>query len=376
MMLMALELKKVNFEVIFACNRTYALDAIQLGINCIYLTSQSECSPDSSQALVWDHQKSFKNTLSWDTSWSTLITKNHAELLRLVNKGDLLIASTNLLISDLVATQQQARWVEVGLNPCSFLTSDMDSKEHDSNRWNDGLNKVRKIIFNTAKIEESLKASEFRLHAVPKDFCDQTFGYLQCIPTGFWLSPDSGQQDNLKKQKTNTNKSFQYERIVLSVSSQLIEEPISFIQKHLAIAKLINLPLVVANTKTFSACDLEDKLLKWIPEDSIELFLDQQSIYFNHGGIGSLASGFRSKATIMIEPFSGEQLMNGYLCLRKELAYIINREKFDPQAIASIIQSKEAQIQQGTTSNAHINPQWFTGIQFSRQIIENLLTPK
>lgn len=376
MMLLALELKKSNFEVIFACNRTYALDAIKLGLNCIYLTSQSECSPNSSQALVWDHQKSFKNTLSWDTSWSTLITKNHAELLRIVNRGDLLIASTNLLISDLVATQQQARWVEVGLNPCSFLTSDMNSKKLDSDRWSDGLNKVRKIIFNAAKIEEALQKPELRLHAVPKDFCDQTFGYSQCIPTGFWLSPASDQQDNHKKQKTNFNRSFQYERIVLSVSSQLIEEPITFIQQHLAIAKLINLPLVVADTKTFSACNSEDKLLKWISEESMELYLNPQTIYFNHGGMGSIASGFRSNATMMIEPFSGEQLMNAYLCLRKGLAHIINREKFDPQAIANIIQFKEAQIQRGTISNAHITPHWFSGIPFSRQIIENLLTPR
>lgn len=373
MMLLAHELEKLDFSVFFAGSRPYTKNAQELNLKSVVLTGQDDCSEKSKNALIWDHQISFKDAISWNNSWRTLLLQNFSELCNLVEPNDVLITSSNLLVGDLVATVKHAQWIEVGLNPCCFLTSEKKLNNIHAESWQDGLKVTRKFICTKYRINGPIQSPIFRLHAVPENFCDSNFRYEDCKRTGFWMAK---QKSNFTPNSTESvvNTEFKFKKIILSLSSQPVKRPEIILQQHIDVAKIINLPLFVVKEKAFTSCNFKEKILRWIPAQSIDTHLNQSAIYFNHGGIGSIATGLRAKATLFIEAFSAEQLMNAYLCSHQNLAFAVNREKFDPNAIARIIRGREKQIQNNEVINNIRKDNWFLGLNSSVDIIKNHLT--
>lgn len=103
--------------------------------------------------------------------------------------------------------------------------------------------------------------------------------------------------------------------LLLTFSSQPLEEPAAVLRRHVEAAGLLGLPLLVqSGWAGFSPADLppnaDPSRVRFLDYASHDWLFARAVAAIQHGGIGSLARALRQACPVLIEPFGNDQFFN------------------------------------------------------------------
>lgn len=327
------ELQARGHDVLMVINQAMHKYAERAGLKAVALTDV-ERGPEEARenAWAWDH---------WRNPWHQaqahpkakaqppeLFVRQVHELAGALDGADLLLATAirpHGLAAHLIS---DVPWLTVSVNPSSFYQPP-HTAERERTAGSERLfyNGIRPLIDRAVREAGSkrlvpgwyrgcLWAPQVILGSSPefsrpdRDFLQP---YTSVNQAGFWYWEDPSWADWFPSPQLEAI--CDQSPLVLTFSSQPLEEPRAILHKHIRAAAQLNLPLVVQ--RGWAGFDDND-LPAEIDTDRV-LFLDyaphdwlfaRASVAIQHGGIGSLARAIRQFCPVIVEPFGNDQFFN------------------------------------------------------------------
>ena len=324
-------LTKTGHRVRLAINQAMHPYAEQLGLEAIALTD-IERGPEHARKNAW----------AWDF-WNTQVQIDHpkagpfdakqflsqaGELIALCRKADLLISTSIRTLGYVVYNALELPWITVSMNPYAFwqpgTAEEQDAKLRTHLKEYTYFKPILSYAFSELGIRKTISSwSEgwlFAKHVIlassphfSRPDLNQFQPHCSIDMTGFWFYEDPSWKD---WQPDEALRRFCERRpMVLSFSSQPLENPAQALEIHIKAAARLNRPLLIQRGWAgFSEADLppdtdpENILFAdFLPHDWL---FAQASCAIQHGGIGSIARALRQGCPLLIEPYGNDQIYN------------------------------------------------------------------
>ena len=317
-----------GYRVRMAINRAMHGYAQRAGLEAIELTD-IERGPEEARdnAWAWDH-------------WNNPVTKEHPnakpfdvdqyltrarEVIDLCQDADLLISTAIRSLGYVAHSALELPWLTASMNPFTFWqsTSPEEQKNQREARMKeyDFLIDLIAYAFAELGIDKPLppwsKGWLYSRHVLlassplfSKPDLDQLLPRSSIDMTGFWFYEDPVWQD---WEPDEALREFCERRpIVLSFSSQPVENPRHALALHVNAAAQLDLPLLVQRGWAgFSEIDLprgadigEIMFTDFLPHDWL---FARAACAIQHGGIGSIARALQQGCPLVIEPYGNDQ---------------------------------------------------------------------
>lgn len=324
-------LTKKGHRVCLAINQAMHPYAEGFGLEVIALTD-IERGPEQAQAKAW--VRDFWNTPDQNVHPNAspfflkqFITRAR-ELITLCQGADLLISTSIRPLGNVVYNALELPWITVSMNPYAFWRP--ETAEEWEAKQTTQLNEYAflKPLLYQAFIELGIKktippwseAWLFANHVIlassphfSRPNLHQFQPHSSIEITGFWAYEDPAWK-NWQPDKRLRN--FCERRpMVLSFSSQPLENPRHALEIHVKAAARLNRPLLIQRGWAgFSKADLpagtdpENILFAdFLPHNWL---FAQAACTIQHGGIGSIANALRQGCPLLMEPYGNDQLYN------------------------------------------------------------------
>ena len=324
-------LTRKGHRVRMAINQAMHPYAERFGLEAVALTD-IERGPEQAQenAWAWDFwnipdRGVHPNASPFDPEQFTIQAE---ELTALCRNADLLI-STSIRALGYVAYQALGLpWITVSMNPYSFWQPGTAAEREVKRRSLVGeyefFERILSFTFHKLGIKKPfpsfregwLYAKHVLLASSPhfsRPNLNQFQPHSSIDMTGFWLYEDPDWRGWQPGEKL---RSFcKHSPLVLSYSSQPLEDPKRVLAIHARAAHRLGRPLLVQRGWAgFSEADLpadvapENILFAdFLPHDWL---FSQAACTIQHGGIGSIASALRQGCPLLIEPYGNDQIYN------------------------------------------------------------------
>lgn len=242
--------------------------------------------------------------------------------------ADLLLTTSIRFLGLLAQRASGVPWLTFSLNPYAFwrpvdpreLAAQREGSREHHRRVLPLLARVWDALDLPGPLPEWSRGWHFARHvllASSPAFSRPDLGQLRprqsVDQTGFWWYEDPAWGD--WRPDPALEAFCEQQPIVLSFSSQPLEDPGPILARHVEAARLLGLPLLVqSGWAGFSA-----ELLPPGTDTGRVLFADflpqdwlfaRASCSIQHGGIGTLARALRAGCPILVEPFGNDQLYN------------------------------------------------------------------
>ncbi len=249
------------------------------------------------------------------------------ELIDLCRGADLLIATAIRSQGYVAAVAARVPWLTVSLNP-AFFSQPATPEERQAQlearlQEYDALKGLFAHTFGRLGIAHALppltKAWLFAPHVLlassahlSRPDVEQLLPHSSVDQTGFWFYEDPAWPG---WQPSEELRCFCERRpLVLSFSSQPLEDPRAALALHARAAARLGMPLVVQRGWAgFAEADLpqdaaaEVMLADFLPHDWL---FAHAACAIQHGGIGSIARALRQGCPLLVEPYGNDQLYN------------------------------------------------------------------
>jgi len=318
-------------RVRLALNRAMVEYARRAGLETVTLTDVDRGREEAAaNAWAWDHWNhpdlsAHPNAKPLDPA---AFLAQIRELAALCRGADLLLATSIRVHGFLVHAATGVPWLTVSMNPYSFWQPRLETER--AQLLEGQLNEYRTlrdlIAYSFTGLGLQREQPPFRpgylfaphiLVASSRHFSRPSLNQLQpwssLEQTGFWFYEDPEWRD---WQPDEALRCFCERRpLVLSFSSQPLEDPRRSLELHVRAAARLGLPLLVQQGWAgFSARDLPpdtppDQVLfaDFLPHDWL---FARASAAIQHGGIGSIARAVRQGCPLLVEPYGNDQLYN------------------------------------------------------------------
>ncbi|MFH1152863.1 MAG: glycosyltransferase [Pseudomonadota bacterium] len=324
-------LKAKGHRVRLAINQSMHAYAGRSGLEAIALTDIDR-GPEHARANAW----------AWDF-WNTPDQNLHPsagpadmgnfltqarELIDLCRDADLLISTSIRMLGYVAYHALKLPWLTVSMNPYSFwqpgTAKEWEAKQRALHREYVSLKPVLVHVFNELGIGTTIPAWSdgwlFSKHVIlassphfSRPDLNQFQPHSSIDLTGFWLYDDPAWKD---WQPDETLRRFCQNRpMVLSFSSQPLENPRQALEVHVKAAARLQRPLIIQRGWAgFSEADLPPGtdpglvlFAGFLPHDWL---FARASCTIQHGGIGSIANALRQGCPMLIEPYGNDQVYN------------------------------------------------------------------
>jgi len=318
-------------RVRMAINQAMHPYAHRAGLEAIALTD-IERGPEQARenAWAWDHWRTAElaaHPKAKPFDVERYITQAR-ELVDLCRHADLLISTSIRTLGYVVYSVLRLPWLTVSVNPFIFWQP-VPAEEREVLRANrlKEYNVLKDLIayaFAELGVDKTPPAWSggwlFARHVIlasSPHFSRPSLNQLQphssIDMTGFWFYEDPAWQDWQPDQVLR--RFCQRRPIVLSFSSQPLEDPRRALALHVEAAARLGRPLLVQHGWAgFSEDDLppgadpeNTVFADFMPHDWL---FTQAACAIQHGGIGSIARALRQGCPLLIEPYGNDQLYN------------------------------------------------------------------
>ena len=324
-------LTKEGHRVRLAINQAMHPYAERFGLEAIAL-SDVERGPEQARdnAWAWDfwntpNQNAYTNSSPFDAQRFLIQAR---ELTALCRDADLLISTSIRTLGYVVHDALGLPWITVSMNAYAFLQP-ATAKEREAKRRTQHTEYASlKALFSYAFGELGIKKTIppwsggwlFSKHVIlassphfSRPNPDQFQPHSSIDLTGFWTYEDPAWKD-WKPDEALRN--FCRRRpMVLSFSSQPLENPRKALEIHVKAAARLKRPLLIQRGWAgFTEADVpvgtdpEAVLFAdFLPHDWL---FAQAACTIQHGGIGSIANALRQGCPLLIEPYGNDQMYN------------------------------------------------------------------
>jgi mannosyltransferase OCH1-like enzyme/UDP:flavonoid glycosyltransferase YjiC (YdhE family)/GT2 family glycosyltransferase len=305
--------------------------AHQAGLDAVALTDIDR-GPKEAQAHAWawnhwdnpaleDHPQAPSFDLNEYITQST-------ELVDICRDADLLISTAIRTLGLVAHSALDIPWLTASMNPVAFwqptLPEEQAIEQKNLRREYDLFKEILQVTFRRLGINKPVPpfsrywpfARHILLASSPHFSLPNLAQYqphANIDLTGFWYYQDPAWQD---WQPDGALQEFCRRRpIVLTFSSQPLENPQKILNLHVAAATQAEMPLLVQRGwADFSEAHLPTTANRadiffadFMPHDWL---FAQAACAIQHGGIGSIARALRQGCPLIIEPFGNDQLYN------------------------------------------------------------------
>ncbi|MEH2068024.1 MAG: glycosyltransferase [Nostoc sp.] len=252
-------------------------------------------------------------------------------LLEVCNDADMLISCfVEDSLAGEIADTYSIRWVRSCVTPFYQCFSNPEIK-HQS-------------YYHSSWIDNT-KSKRFLLAASPH-FSQLSPEYSQVHQTGFWFYEDS---DSRGKQPSKEIREFveqQPKPLVLSYSSQPLENPQEIVEVHVrAAAKLGRRILIHQGWADFNESHLPSDIDRnnvmfangFIAHDWL---FSRAAAVITHGGIGTLARSLRNGCPLLVEPFAFDQFFNAIQVQKLGVGAAMDSQKLTADRVANVLDKK------------------------------------
>ncbi len=325
-------LKKSGHQVRMVINQAMHTYAERFGLETIALTD-IERGPEQAKANAWawnfwEVPSQSKQLANAGSSEPDRVIIQAKELIEICRNADLLISTSIRVLGYIVHNALEIPWLTVSMNPYSFwkprTEKDRKGKRNSLLREYNLLKPVFSFAFKQLGIKNSVPPwsegclfSKNVILASSPYFSSPNLNQFQphasIDMTGFWMYEDPSWKNWQPDKKL---RDFCKRRpIVLSFSSQPLENSKQVLEVHVKAADKIKQPLLIQRGwADFSETDLPKGISSnnvlfadFLPHDWI---FSQALCTIQHGGIGSIARALRQGCPMLIEPFGNDQLYN------------------------------------------------------------------
>lgn len=324
-------LTKKGHRVRMAINQAMHPYAERFGLEAVALTDV-ERGPEQARenAWAWDFwntpdQNVHPNASPFDPEQ---FTTQAEELTAICRNADLLISTSIRALGYVVYQALELPWITVSMNPYSFwqpgTAAGRQAKQRSLMNEYEFFKRILPFAFHKLGIEKPfppfregwLYAKHVILASSPhfsRPNLNQFQPHCSIDMTGFWLYEDPGWKEWHPDERLRNF--CELRPIVLSYSSQPLENPKRVLEIHAKAAHLLGRPLLVQRGWAgFSEADLPADIAPenilfadFLPHDWL---FSQAACTIQHGGIGSIASALRQGCPLLIEPYGNDQIYN------------------------------------------------------------------
>lgn len=374
-------LSRRGLEVRLACNPAMHPLARRAGVQPLAFGAALGEAEASQSPLAWDHWLASPELRRWTDHDRRALLAEVETLLDLLQPGDLLVGTRNLVLLSLVARVRRCRWLEVGLNSGAMVDyACLPVARHSTHPWKQGLEglelELRQRLLAGAD-HRSDPLPLLRLHAVPSAFAPLDYPQLSAVCTGFWCWNDPQWQAWTPPPALERLLAAGPPPLGLVFSSQPLVDPAAVLLRHLEVAQRLERPLVLVRGWAFSrqaearspqlAAVLQHPSLLAVDPLPLDWLLPRLGAVFLHGGIGTLAQALRAGCPVVIEPYGHDQFLNARLALRQRLALVVHPHHLDPPQVA------EALATQLAGRSSRLQPEAFVGLPVALRHVEQAL---
>ncbi|MEH2068021.1 MAG: glycosyltransferase [Nostoc sp.] len=227
---------------------------------------------------------------------------------------------------------------------------------------------------------DNKNSNRFLLAASPH-FSQLSPEYSQVNQTGFWFYEDSDWNDGEPSKEIREFVEQQPKPLVLSYSSQPLENPQEIVEIHVrAAAQLGRRILIHQGWADFN----ESHLPSDIDRDNVmfangfiahDWLFSRAAAVITHGGVGTLARALRNGCPVLVEPFAFDQFFNALQVQKLGVAAAMNSQKLTADRVANVLDKKvltpdykKRAVEFGETINAE------QGLITACDLIENWLS--
>jgi UDP:flavonoid glycosyltransferase YjiC (YdhE family) len=354
-------LKERGHDVLMVINQAMHKYAERVGLQAVSLTD-IERGPEEARenAWAWDHWRNPWHAAQSHPKAKTqppeLFVQQIKELVGFLKGADLLLATAirpHGLAAHLVC---DVPWVTLSVNPSAFIEpSNSVEQEQAFGAERIYYNGIRPILDRAVREGGSqrflpgwyrgcLWSPHVILGSSPTFFQPnlkllQPFASIE--QTGFWYWEDPAWKD--WRPSPDLESFCQQSPLVLTFSSQPLEDPGEILVKHARAAAKIQKPLLVQRGwANFLENDLPTDVdpsqvffLDYAPHDWL---FARASVAIQHGGIGSLARAIRQYCPVIVEPFGNDQFFNAQRAVELGVGGALNPFEATEDDIVSAIE--------------------------------------
>lgn len=325
------ELTNNGHRVRLAINQAMHPYANRFGLEAIAL-SDIERGPEQARANAWAWDYWHKSSQGGSHSSNAFNLERFLcqarELTALCQNADLLISTSIRTLGFIVNNALEIPWLTVSMNPYTFwqpgTSEEQEAKRRTQLTEYDAFKPVLSQAFRELGIKKPIppwtEGWLFAKHVIlasSPHFSHPDLNQLQLRSsidmTGFWFYEDPAwkdwQPDETLSQFCDRNP------IVLSFSSQPLENPRQVLDIHVKSAARLNRPLLIQRGWAgFSDSDLPSDAshenIMFADFLSHDWLFARASCSIQHGGIGSIARAFQKDCPLLIEPYGNDQIYN------------------------------------------------------------------
>lgn len=385
-------LQQRGHDVLMALNRRMHAQARRCGLPCV-ANGRDGLGPEEARrnASDWNHlnQERMFSDQAFGLAMERMFTQSVPALLEHGRDAQLIIATPQQqLVAQLVAERLEIPILVASVIPflhCVELSAEARAHARERNRVRDQLLRDRWL---QARQEWALPPDDD-----PNDLAIRTPLLLgssvhfsrpvgrsaHALQTGFWFHADPGW---LNWQPSPELRGFMEQDpapLVLSFSSQPLEDARGILAVHVRAAALLGRPILIQQ----GWADFRPELL---PDDCdragirFEGFLPQDWLFrragalIHHGGIGTTARALRNDCPMLVEPFGNDQFFNARQILALGLGAAMHPQRLRQEAVAEVLERRvlTAQIRRNVTAmGAAIRAE--RGLQLAADHLETLL---
>lgn len=301
-------LQAKGYQVCMAINRAMQDYAARAGLD-VFTLNDIDRGPEEARdnAWAWDHwhnREMEKHPKSQPVDRDMYVAEAR-ELIDLCCGTDLLLSTSIRSLGFVVHSALQIPWLTVSMNPYTFLapTTEEQRRQQTQTRLKEYYTLIELMAFDELELDQPIPPwsigwlfSRHVLLACSLHFSQPDLNQFQPLSsidmTGFWFYEDPEWQD---WQPDAALQAFCDRRpLVLTFSSQPLEDPGHFLRIHVEAASRLHLPLLVQRGWAgFSEADLPSNtesadvmFVDFLPHDWI---FARAACVIQHGGIGSIA---------------------------------------------------------------------------------------
>ena len=346
-------LKDIGHHVRMAISESMHIYAQKAGLETVSC-GHPILGPDEARqkAKAWNHLSGIE-TQSRKNIYNSLynyLIESFPHLVEACKDANILISSIQEeLVAKLVQEKLNILWLNTSVTPFLFCTS-FNNTINDSrySMRHELLCNIRRTLgFN--KDRQTLQENDSELNCSilgsSHYFCNLSPQYSHVKMTGFWFYEDTEWRnwhpnDDLRKFVEKDPKP-----IVLSFSSQPINNPYSVVELHVrAAAKLGRRILIQQGWSNFNVNYLPSdigldnvKFVGFMPQDW--LFSHADAV-IHHGGIGITARALRNGCPMLVEPYGNDQFFNARQTLLLGIGVAMHPGRLTVDEITRVLDEK------------------------------------
>ncbi len=322
-----------GYRVRMAINQAMHSYAQRAGLEAIALTDIERGPEEARQnAWAWNHWRNAATPPppSYVSVGPDFFATQAQDLIEICRGADLLLATSIRILGYVVHQALGIPWITISVNPSTFVQPESAEEqatfEQSRIQEFDQYKKLFAYMFPKLGIDKPIPdwwdgvlfARHILLACSPhfsQPYVEQFQPRASLDLTGFWFYQDPDWQN--WQPDPELARFCERQPIVLSFSSQPLEERRQTLAKHVQAAARLNRPLLVQRGwADFSEEDLPEGAHRenilfadFIPHDWL---FAHAACAIQHGGIGSIARALRQGCPLLIEPYGNDQFYNAH----------------------------------------------------------------